>query len=117
MKIPKNLKKGEKLKTINIIKIKYYVCLIVLFRDTMESNKVEEAIPKFTEYFKLVVNKLLDHNQTRIRHLYAENLINLSEELEEFTLNVSKVNTHRVKLLQETILIHIIYQNLQLTFR
>lgn len=69
----------------------------------MKSNNVfiEETEPKFTEYFKSVVNKLLNHNQTRIKQLYATDLIYTSEELEEFTSNISEVNTYRIKLLQK----------------
>lgn len=79
---------------IIILMIVIYYYFFFLFRNMIKPNKVniEEAVPKFTEYFKSVVDKLLDYNQTHIKQLYAKDLMNTTEELIEFSSNISKVN-------------------------
>jgi len=59
----------------------------------MKTNKVDidESLPKFTEYFNLLVEKLLNRNQTYLMKLKVEDLTNTTNELLEFVEEFSQV--------------------------
>jgi len=59
----------------------------------MKPNNVniEEALPKFSEYFNLLVDKLLNRNQTCIKKLTVEDLVNTTNELVHFRKELFKV--------------------------
>jgi len=59
----------------------------------MKKNKVDidESLPKFTEYFNLLVEKLLNRNQTYLMKLKVEDLTNTTNELLEFVEEFSQV--------------------------
>ncbi|KAE9532529.1 hypothetical protein AGLY_009610 [Aphis glycines] len=63
-------------------------------RNNMKPNKVdiEEALPRFSEYFNLLVDKLLNRNQTCIKKLTVEDLVNTTNELVHFREGLSKVS-------------------------
>jgi len=60
----------------------------------MKKNNVniEEALPKFSEYFNLLVEKLLNRNQTYIKQLKVDGLMNTTYELVYFEEEFSQVN-------------------------
>lgn len=59
----------------------------------MKTNKfnTEEDLPTFNEYYKLLVDKLLNRNQPYIRMLNHGGLINTTNELRDFEEEFSKV--------------------------
>ncbi|XP_026804476.1 neprilysin-2-like [Rhopalosiphum maidis] len=62
-------------------------------RNNMKKNNVniEEALPKFSEYFNLLVEKLLNRNQTYIKQLKVDGLVNTTNELVNFEEEFSQV--------------------------
>jgi len=52
---------------------------------------IDDSLPKFTEYFNLLVGKLLNRNQTNLRKLKVEDLTNTTNELVEFEEELSQV--------------------------
>lgn len=59
----------------------------------MKTNKadINDSLPKFTEYFNLLVEKLLNRNQPFIRKLKVDDLTNTTNELVEFEEEFSQV--------------------------
>lgn len=59
----------------------------------MKTNKVDidDSLPKFNEYFNLLVEKLLNRNQPYLRKLKVEDLTNTTNELVEFEEEFSQV--------------------------
>jgi len=59
----------------------------------MKTNKVDidDSLPKFTEYFNLLVDKLLNRNQPFMRKLKVDDLMNTTNELVEFEEEFSQV--------------------------
>lgn len=59
----------------------------------MKTNKVDidESLPKFTEYFNLLIDKLLNRNQPYVKKLKFEDLTNTTNELVEFEDKFSQV--------------------------
>ncbi|XP_050056333.1 membrane metallo-endopeptidase-like 1 isoform X7 [Aphis gossypii] len=53
---------------------------------------IEEALPKFSEYFNLLVDKLLYRNQTCTKKLTVEGLVNTTNELVHFREELLKVS-------------------------
>ncbi|KAF0769231.1 membrane metallo-endopeptidase-like 1 [Aphis craccivora] len=53
---------------------------------------IEEALPKFSEYFNLLVDKLLNRNQACTKRLTVEGLVNTTIELVHFIEELSKVS-------------------------
>ncbi|CAI6352115.1 unnamed protein product [Macrosiphum euphorbiae] len=62
-------------------------------RNNMKTNKVDidDSLPKFNEYFNLLVEKLLNRNQPYLRKLKVEDLTNTTNELVEFEEEFSQV--------------------------
>lgn len=69
-------------------------------RNNMKTNKVDidESLPKFTEYFNLLVEKLLNRNQTYLMKLKVEDLTNTTNELLEFVEEFSQVQQNTFSL-------------------
>lgn len=59
----------------------------------MKTNKVDidESLPKFTEYFNLLIDKLLNRNQPYVKKLKVEDITNTTNELVEFEDKFSQV--------------------------
>jgi len=59
----------------------------------MKPNNVdiEEDLPKFSEYFNLLVDKLLARNQACTKKLTVKGLVNTTNELVHFREELSKV--------------------------
>ncbi|XP_025196928.1 neprilysin-2-like [Melanaphis sacchari] len=62
-------------------------------RNNMKNNNVniEEALPKFSEYFNLLVDKSLNRNQPYLKKLKVEDLVNTTNELVHFEEEFSQV--------------------------
>jgi len=52
---------------------------------------IEEDLSKFSEYFNLLVDKLLNRNQPYIRKLTVQSLLNTTNELVKFREAFSQV--------------------------
>lgn len=50
-----------------------------------------DTVPKFTKYFKIIINKLLNRNQTHSKEFHSSDLLNTTKELNEFDMEFSKV--------------------------
>lgn len=95
----KNLEKGMKKKNISHFTNKYRITKQYLHHEYIIRNKrgtttdvsVEENSPTFEDVFGLVVNRILNRNQTLNKRLYAHDLMKTSKDLNKFVGEYSKV--------------------------
>ncbi|KAL5244165.1 hypothetical protein ACI65C_011575 [Semiaphis heraclei] len=72
-------------------------------KNKMKTNKVDidESLPKFTEYFNLLIDKLLNRNQPYVKKLKFEDLTNTTNELVEFEDKFSQVQRNTFSFINE----------------
>lgn len=73
-----------------------YIILIYIFfffRSNMKIKKkiIENNLPLFTEYFNLIVDQLLNRHQLNFQKVEAEDLMNVTHELNDFVKEYLKV--------------------------
>jgi len=56
------------------------------------NDNIEEDLSKFSEYFNLLVDKLLNRNQPYTKKLTVQSLLNTTNELVQFREEFSQVN-------------------------